>query len=56
VRFFDIREIDAVFHPYTNLDPQDSLPSDSTKRLDSRFLKQKDVNAAQEAKEEIEAL
>ena len=35
VRYFDIREVDAVYHKFKYVPSKDSLPSDSTKRKDS---------------------
>jgi len=42
-----------VYHPFRDVG-ESSLPSDSTKRLDSRLLKQNLMDEAQKAKEDIE--
>ena len=53
VRYFDIREISSI---YQEIKPFEmfSLPSDSTKRIDSVTLKTGDVDNAQKAKERME--
>ena len=32
VRYFDFRDVDSVYHEYSDLAADSSLPSDSTKR------------------------
>mmetsp|Transcript_17927 Transcript_17927/g.30494 ORF Transcript_17927/g.30494 Transcript_17927/m.30494 type:complete len:280 (-) Transcript_17927:73-912(-) len=56
IRYFDIREVETVYHEYRDVKKDQSLPSDSTKRQDSLLLRQNLVDEAQKAKEEIEQL
>mmetsp|Transcript_35627 Transcript_35627/g.54487 ORF Transcript_35627/g.54487 Transcript_35627/m.54487 type:complete len:205 (+) Transcript_35627:1001-1615(+) len=56
VRFFDIREVDSVYHELEDIPTSSSLPSDSMKRKDLMLLKEDETEAAQSAKEEIEQL
>lgn len=39
-RWFDVREVDLVYHHYTDEDEEKTLPSDCVKRTDSRKLSQ----------------
>ena len=54
-RYWDIRDmVDKVWFPIVKLNPDESLASDSTKRIDSMTLQTGDIPAAQQAKEELE--
>ena len=55
VRYWDIREIEKLWFPIKARETN-TLPSDSTKRLDSVTLKSGDIEAAQIKKEELENL
>ena len=55
-RWFDVREVDLVYHHYTDEDEEKTLASDCVKRTDSRKLSQNLVDEAQSQKEEIEKL
>ena len=55
-RWFDVREVDLVYHPYFDQDEAETLPSDCVKRTDSRKLRQNLLDEAQSEKEEIEKL
>ena len=57
VRYWDIREmVDKVWFPILKLNSEETLTSDSSKRLDSVTLKTGTVDAAQEAKELLEQI
>ena len=56
VRYFDIREVDAVYHKFKSAPSKETLPSDSTKRKDAIQLLMNNVEQAQIEKEAIEAL
>lgn len=53
VRYFDIREIASIYQEIKPL-KLFSLPSDSTRRIDSVTLRAGDVDNAQKAKERME--
>lgn len=55
-RWFDVREVDLVFHKFNDEDMEKTLPSDCVKRTDSRKLSQSLLDEAQAQKEEIEKL
>lgn len=55
VRYYDIREKQHIHFPIS-AKGEASLPSDSTRRKDSRILAKADMVAAQAAKEELENL
>ena len=55
VRYFDIRDLTDIYLPVTPLGAEyGSLPSDSTRRLDSLALKAGPVQEAQRMKETLE--
>lgn len=57
VRYFDVRNIQDIYQPIEALGEQHgSLPSDSTRRIDSTTLRSGNVEAAQKAKEMLEEL
>ena len=55
VRYYDIREKQHIHFPI-QAKGDTSLPSDSSRRKDSRILASGDIKAAQAAKEELENL
>lgn len=56
VRYWDIRETEKIWFPIVKHTPDQTLMSDSDKRIDSNTLKGGDMAAAQIAKEELETL
>lgn len=55
-RWFDVREVDLVFHKFQDEEEEKTLPSDCVKRTDSRKLSQSLLDEAQKEKEDIEKL
>ena len=51
-----MREVDLVYHHYTDEDEDHTLPSDCVKRQDSRKLSQNLIDEAQASKEELEKI
>lgn len=54
VRYFDLRDIEQIYHPYCSLDYKKSLPTDSTKRQDLMLLESQAMKQAQKAKDDLE--